>query len=202
MNGVTNGSFVIPTQGETAADVWYRIHLTVTDSGGQTQTNFVDVVPRTASITLKTIPPGLQLTLDGQPLAPPASMSGVVGMDRSVGSISPQTLNGTNYTFASWSDGGAATHDISWPATTTTYTATYQVVPLVPIQMESLIVSPEGQVHLTMRAAPGQTLVVQTSTNLQSWIDLGTVEIMDELAEFVDVGATNHQFRYYRAKQF
>jgi hypothetical protein len=29
-------------------------------------------------------------------------------------------------TFAGWSDGGAASHDVTVPATATTYTATYQ----------------------------------------------------------------------------
>ena len=35
--GITSGSFTIPTPGETATNVWYRIHLTVRDSGGLTQ---------------------------------------------------------------------------------------------------------------------------------------------------------------------
>ena len=129
INGATNGSFVIPTQGETAADVWYRIYLTVTDSAGATNTTFVDVVPRTVNVTLATIPPGLQVTLDGQPVTTSVSVTGVVGMQRVIGVVSPQTLNGTNYTFTSWSDGGAATHNINWPAAVTTYTATYQAVP-------------------------------------------------------------------------
>ena len=34
---------------------------------------------------------------------------------------------GTTYEFVSWSDGGAATHNISTPASNTTYTATYRV---------------------------------------------------------------------------
>jgi glucose/arabinose dehydrogenase len=127
INGMTNGSFVIPTQGETSANVWYRIHLDVTDSAGQTQDSFVDVLPRTANVSLTTSPPGLQLTLDGQPRTTPVSVSGVVGMNRTLGVVSPQTLNGTNYTFASWSDGGAATHGIIWPAANTTFAATYQV---------------------------------------------------------------------------
>jgi glucose/arabinose dehydrogenase/regulation of enolase protein 1 (concanavalin A-like superfamily) len=127
-NGVTNGSFVIPTQGETATNVWYRINLTVSDSAGQTQTTFADVRPRTANITLLTSPPGLQVTLDGQPVLPPVSIGSVVGMERTLGAISPQTSGGTTYQFVSWSDGGAATHTISSPAADTSYTATYQAL--------------------------------------------------------------------------
>ena len=48
-SGITSGSFVIPTTGETAANVWYRIHLTVRDSAGLTHTTFRDVLPRTAT---------------------------------------------------------------------------------------------------------------------------------------------------------
>ena len=38
-----SGTFVIPAAGETAANVWYRIHLTVSDSGGRTHSVFRDV---------------------------------------------------------------------------------------------------------------------------------------------------------------
>ena len=44
-------------------------------------------------------------------------------MTRTLGVITPQTLNGVTYQFSSWSDAGAATHNISTPATDTTYTA-------------------------------------------------------------------------------
>ncbi len=127
-NGVTTGSFVIPTQGETAANVWYRINLTVTDSAGQTHTSFRDVTPRTVNLSLATSPPGLQATLDGQPITTPVSITSVVGMQRTLGVVSPQTFGGTTYQFVSWSDGGAASHVINSPASATTYTATYQPV--------------------------------------------------------------------------
>lgn len=197
IGGVTTGSIVIPTQGETAAKVWYRIHLAVTDSGGQTHADFVDVVPRTTDVSLTTSPSGLHLTLDGQPQTPPVSVSGVVGMSRTLGGNSPQMLNGAEYTFASWSDGGTATHDMIWPAANTTITATYQLVPTVVIE-----VSPDGNVHLTVRASDGKSLMVQSSTNLHDWNDLGTVLIQGESAEFVDTDAAQHRYHFYRATLF
>ena len=42
-SGATSGSFTIPTTGETATNVWYRIYLTVRDSGGLTHTTLRDV---------------------------------------------------------------------------------------------------------------------------------------------------------------
>jgi glucose/arabinose dehydrogenase len=127
-SGSTGGTFVIPRTGETAANVWYRIHLTVRDAGGLTHTTFVDVVPRKVNITLATSPSGLQVTLDGQPVTSPSTVQGVVGITRTLGVVSPQTVGGVTYEFVSWSDGGAATHNVNTPATNTTYIATFHVV--------------------------------------------------------------------------
>lgn len=127
-SGATTGSFLIPNLGETSANVWYRIHLTVQDSAGFTATTYQDIYPQTATLQLETNPPGLQVTLEGQPVTTPASILSVVGMIRTLGAFSPQTLGGFRYIFASWSDSGADTHTIASPAANTTYTATHQVV--------------------------------------------------------------------------
>lgn len=124
-SGATSGSFTIPQEGETASNVFYRIHLTVTDSAGVKHTVSRDVLPRTAKLNLATSPPGLQVTLDGSPLTTPASITSVVGMKRTLGVVSPQTSGGVTYAFGSWSDGGAASHVITTPAADDTYTATY-----------------------------------------------------------------------------
>ena len=39
--GASSGSFTIPTTGHTEANVWYRIYMTVRDSGGLTHTTSV-----------------------------------------------------------------------------------------------------------------------------------------------------------------
>jgi hypothetical protein len=57
--GKTGGSFKVPREGETSANVWFRIHLTVTDPAtGHTASTFQDVHPRTAEITVTTSQPG------------------------------------------------------------------------------------------------------------------------------------------------
>ena len=124
--GAKQGSFTIPTSGETSANVWYRIHLEVTDSDGLTHSSFRDIHPRTATITLTTTPPALQLTLDGQPLTAPSSVLGVVGIQRTIAAVSPQSASGKTYTFVSWSDGGSASHSIATPGSDTTYSATFE----------------------------------------------------------------------------
>ena len=131
INGATGGVFTIPNMGETSVNVWYRIILTVTDSSGVTNSDadpahdiFVDLKPCTANIALQTSPAGLQTTFDGTPVTTPTSIASVVGMIRTLGAPA-QSGGGTSYTFASWSDGGAATHNITTPASNTTFTATF-----------------------------------------------------------------------------
>src|SRR5262249_46231751 len=142
-SGATSGSFVIPATGETATNVWYRIHLTVTDPSGLSHSVYRDVFPRISTITLQTNPPGLQLTLDGAPTTTPASVESVVGINRTLGVVSPQNVGGRNYVFASWSDGGVAAHTISTPSTNTTYTATFATCGYT-ISPDNRTISPAG----------------------------------------------------------
>jgi hypothetical protein len=125
-SNITGGSFVIPTTGETSANVWYRIHLTVRDSGGLTHSSFRDVSPRVVTLSLASNPGGLSLTLDGQPVTATFSFQAVVGMVRNIGAPTPQVRSNGTYDFTSWSDGGAATHNITVPAANTTYSATFK----------------------------------------------------------------------------
>ena len=103
--GRTAGSIRIPRDGETAADVWYRIHLTVTDSAGFTHTTFRDVHPRTATVTVNASHPALQVRVDGQPMPAPLTFDAVVGMRRTLGADASQVVDGVSYTFQKWSKG-------------------------------------------------------------------------------------------------
>ena len=126
-SGATSGSFTAATTGHTETNVWYRIFLTVRDSSGATQTTFRDVLPRKVNLTMATNPAGLQLLRDAQPVSTPLTFESVVGVVRGLEAPATQASGGTTYEFVSWSDGGAASHNISTPATNTTYTATYRV---------------------------------------------------------------------------
>ena len=124
--GARSGSFTIPTTGHTETNVWYRIYMTVRDSGGLTHTSERDIRPRIVRLTLATNPTGLQLRLDGQPVTAPHSFDSVVGIIRNLDAVTPQTSGTTTYQFVSWSDGGAVAHNVSTPAVATSYSATYQ----------------------------------------------------------------------------
>ena len=126
-SGVRSGSFTAAKTGHTETNVWYRIFLTVRDSAGATHTTFRDVQPRKVNLTIATNPAGLQLRLDAQPVSTPRTFGSVVGVVRGLGAPATQVAGGRTYEFVSWSDGGAASHNISTPATNRTYTANYRV---------------------------------------------------------------------------
>jgi glucose/arabinose dehydrogenase len=124
-SGSQTGSFTIPDTGETATDVWYRVILTVRDSGGLTHTSFRDLQPRVVTLRVETSPSGLRVSLDGQPRPAPYTFTSVVGMRRTLTATSPQTSFTGTWVFSSWSDGGTASHQIVTPSAATTYRATF-----------------------------------------------------------------------------
>ena len=120
--GVTSGSFVAPDHEYPS---YLELRLTATDSGGLTDTKSVRLDPKTVALTFQSEPAGLQLTVGSSSETTPFSRTVIAGSKNSVSALSPQTLGGINYAFASWSDGGAQSHDIVAPDTAATYTATY-----------------------------------------------------------------------------
>jgi glucose/arabinose dehydrogenase len=125
-SGVQNGSFYVPTTGETSANVFYRLHLTVTDSQGLTNSTFVDIKPHTTYLTLKTNPPGLMLNFDDQPFSTPYTAKRVEGVNMIIGAPSAdQLLNGETFHFESWAHGGSASQVFPTPVDNTTYTGNF-----------------------------------------------------------------------------
>ena len=119
--GVASGSFVAP-------DHEYPAHLelvlTATDSGGLTDTDSVLLNPQTVALTFTSTPSGLRLVFNGAEGVAPFTRTVIRGSRNSISAITPQTAGKWTYQFVTWSDGGAATHDIT-ANTTTTYKARY-----------------------------------------------------------------------------
>jgi glucose/arabinose dehydrogenase len=132
-NAVTSGSFTLPQLSETSDDVWYRIYLTVTDSTGLQHQTTRDLNPNKVTMTLASNIPGLTVNLDGVPTVTPSSVVGVVGISRTLQAPLSQSLGGQTYQFDSWSDGGAATHNIFTPDVDTTFTANYVLGTAEPV---------------------------------------------------------------------
>jgi len=125
-SGVGGGTFTIPTDGEVAADTWFRIYLAATDSDGNTTTTFREVFPQKTTVTLASNVSGLTINLDNQPRTTPFSYQGVENFPRAISAPISQVKNGITYTFTGWSDGvTSATRIVLTPRDTTTYTANF-----------------------------------------------------------------------------
>ncbi|MFB4281840.1 LamG-like jellyroll fold domain-containing protein [Nonomuraea sp. MTCD27] len=121
-----SGSFQAPDHDYPAH---LELRLTVTDAHGLTDTESVLLQPRTVNLTFASSPSGLRLGFNSEQVATPFTRTVIVGSGNSVSAPSPQSSGGQSYAFASWSDGGAASHQVVAPATGTTYTAAYTLVP-------------------------------------------------------------------------
>ncbi|GAB2936320.1 PQQ-dependent sugar dehydrogenase [Micromonospora polyrhachis] len=124
--GVTTGSFVAPDH-EYPSHL--ELELTATDEEGLTDTVVRRLDPATVELDFATDPPGLRLSVGPSTAVTPFSRTVIVGSTNTVSAPSPQSADGLTHTFANWSDGGAGTHVVIAPATSTTYTATYTSAP-------------------------------------------------------------------------
>ncbi len=77
------------------------------------------------SITVTTNPAGRSITVDGVTNTAPQSFVWAVDSSHTIGTSSPQGSGATRYVFTGWSDLGAMSHNVTAPATATTYTANF-----------------------------------------------------------------------------
>ncbi len=111
---------------------WLEFELTVTDSGGLSDTESVEVHPRTVALGLESSPAGLALQANGSALgAGNERLTVIAGSTNTVIAPATQAMNGIQYSFRSWSDGGAAAHDVKADASET-LVATYGREPAAP----------------------------------------------------------------------
>ncbi|HTK44158.1 MAG TPA: PQQ-dependent sugar dehydrogenase, partial [Patescibacteria group bacterium] len=119
-SGVASGSFNAPDHDYPS---YLELTLTATDSRGTTASVTRRLDPQTVVLTFQSAPSGLSLVVGQSASITQFSRTVIVGSANTVTATSPQVLNGTTWTFGSWSDGGAGSHVITAPATATTYTA-------------------------------------------------------------------------------
>jgi PKD repeat protein/glucose/arabinose dehydrogenase len=122
-SGVASGSFTAPDHQYPS---YVELRLTATDSGGLTATTTRRLDPRTVALTFQTIPGGLSLVVNGVSGTATFTRTMIVGSTNTITATTPQTKAGKSYSFQSWSDGGAQTHNITAPATAATWTARYR----------------------------------------------------------------------------
>ncbi|MEA3410599.1 MAG: PKD domain-containing protein, partial [Pseudomonadota bacterium] len=122
----SNGSLFIETSGHDWNDnTRYEIIVDVTDSDGLSDTASVFIYPDKIDLTLETVPNGLTIYLDSIPKIAPIVYDTLIDFQHNIGVAAAQCLGTTEYTFDSWSDGGAANHDVIVPDSNTTLQAMY-----------------------------------------------------------------------------
>ncbi|MDX6644003.1 MAG: hypothetical protein QOD76_1965, partial [Solirubrobacteraceae bacterium] len=126
-NGVSSGTFNAPDHEYPS---WLELQLQATDSGGASSTTSVRLDPKTVNLNFASVPSGLSLSVGSFSGAAPFTRTLIVNSISSISAPPSQVLGGSTYNFASWSDGGAATHNITSPATSASYTATYAAPPV------------------------------------------------------------------------
>jgi hypothetical protein len=113
-----------PEDISATTNTYLEVFLTATDSQGLSTTITRDVDPHLVNLSLATNPPGLGLQVDG--LAAPSSFTSWERWAFQVNAPTPQfDAQGMGETFVSWSDGGAAAHTITTPATDASYVANF-----------------------------------------------------------------------------
>jgi glucose/arabinose dehydrogenase/regulation of enolase protein 1 (concanavalin A-like superfamily) len=127
-DGVTSGAFPAPDHEYPS---YLVLRLTATDSAGARASVSQRLDPRTVDLTFQASPgttPGLQIGFNAEAPATPFTRTVIVGSNNTV-TAPTQSVGTLGYTFLSWSDGGAQSHNVVAPDTATTYTATFQPSP-------------------------------------------------------------------------
>jgi hypothetical protein len=110
---IASGSFDAP---DHEYPCWLELQLTATDSKGLAATTSVRLDPQTVALTLGSSPGGAQLTAGTTTGAAPFTKTVVVNSSVALSALSPQTVGAGTFVFSSWSDGGAASHNVTAPA--------------------------------------------------------------------------------------
>jgi glucose/arabinose dehydrogenase len=148
----------IPRVGHLESDIFYRIYVRATDAEGSSDTAFVDVAPRLMSLTLTTVPAGLQVTLDHQPRTTPLTITGVVGMERVIGAPSPQAQGGNQFEFSRWAHGGGALQTLIMPEAALVLTASFSEAGTANVPPSVTITAP----------AAGSTVTAGTNVRIEA----------------------------------
>jgi glucose/arabinose dehydrogenase len=101
--GIQNGSFTAPDHSYYSE---LEFILTVTDSGGLSDTDTVTIAPEAVFNTYESTPSGAILSLSGLEGITGFTRGSIVGSLNSLIAVSPQLIGGVNNYFATWDDGG------------------------------------------------------------------------------------------------
>ena len=129
-SGGATFDLVVPNDGHGfSGNTWYRVTVTVTDADGISASTSVEVFPQKVQLAMQTVPDGMEMIVEGLPLIAPSVLDHAVGSKLVVSvPLSTQCVNGVNYAFSGWSDGGALTHEYTVGAANAALTAFFTPV--------------------------------------------------------------------------
>jgi glucose/arabinose dehydrogenase len=104
-NGIASGSFTVPGSGHAAENTSYEIVLTATDADGLSGSAAVAIAPVVSALSLETLPEGIPLFLDGDPVNTPLAFQSLEGFEHVIAVPATHALAGDTYVFRYWSDG-------------------------------------------------------------------------------------------------
>jgi hypothetical protein len=153
-----------------AANSYLEVQLTATDLSSASATVARDLDPRKVDVTFATVPPGLNVNVNGATLTGPQTVTSWEGYLLTATAPLSQPSGPDLYIFSSWSAGTGNPLAITTPSSPATYTATYQLstdvgpleyVPLTPCRLVDTRALPGGALAagetraLTVRLACG-----------------------------------------------
>jgi hypothetical protein len=125
------------------------------------------IITNLTSVTIATVPAGLAVTVDGTNYTAPAAFSWLPTSSHSLGTASPQLAGDghSRYVLDAWSDGGASTHTVATPFSTTNFTARFATNYLLdltatPTDAGTVTADPTGPWY-----DPGQPVSLSAQTN-------------------------------------
>ncbi len=142
-----------------------QLTLTVTDSHGLSASRTVDLVPRLSSITVQSDPPGIAVAAGGRTGATPYTQQFLEGGDVQLIAPASVSMNGSDYTFAGWTDAPSAAgiRDVRAPATGATITARYVAGRISAVSPRRLLDTRSGLGAPAAPLAAGQPLRLQVT---------------------------------------
>jgi glucose/arabinose dehydrogenase len=168
--GVASGTFVAPDHEYPSS---LELKLTATDSSGASATTSVVIQPQTVDLQFASSPSGAQVTIGGFTGTAPFTRTVILGSINSITTASPQTIGGTSYTFGSWSDNGAQTHNVTAPAGGAAYTATFSAAP-PPTGYRATVLADSPLAYYRLNEASGAT-ATDSSPNGRNGTYAGTL---------------------------
>jgi glucose/arabinose dehydrogenase len=124
--GVDSGSFVGPDHEYPS---FIQLRLTARDSTGLRATTSLDLQARSVEVTMETVPAGLTVSVNGEQLTGPATRRYLVGGQLALSAPWRQTVEGQEWRFVRWRQGGKRSQVITAPNQPATYTAVYRRAP-------------------------------------------------------------------------